>query len=133
MAVGNRQHISQAVKEQLVTMSAYMTPREIQGVTDISKRTVNRVISLATRTGSVVKRSLRVGRLRILNALDIAYLEGCIERTPDIFLSELRDELQRARDVHVSEQTIRHTLLRRGFTRKWVCTTNLGSSLLLTL
>jgi transposase len=137
MAVGNRCHIHAAVKEQLVIMSAFMRPREIGHVMGISKRTVNRVLSLSRRTGSVVQKPIQEGRPRALNALDIAvsplsvvlivalhilcqYLEGCIERTPDIYLIELQEELLEARGIDVSTATIRNTLCRRGFTRKRV-------------
>jgi hypothetical protein len=48
------------------------------------------------------------------------YLESCIERTPDIYVSELQDELCQARGVVVSESTIIRTLQRKGFVRKKV-------------
>ena len=72
MAVGNRRHISADVKYQLVAMSASLKPSEIQRLTGISKRTVNRVLNLHRRTGCVVKKPLQAGWPRILNALDIA-------------------------------------------------------------
>jgi hypothetical protein len=70
--VGNRRHITPSVKQQLVTMSAYILPCEISHVTQISKRTVNRVLWLQRRTGSVLQRPLQAGRPRTLNGLDIA-------------------------------------------------------------
>jgi hypothetical protein len=44
------------------------------------------------------------------------YLEGCIERTPDINLSELKEELEDVCGVKVSESTIQHALHHHGFT-----------------
>lgn len=45
------------------------------------------------------------------------YLEGCIERTPDIYLIELKEELCEARGLDVATATIHRTL---GFTQKKV-------------
>ncbi|KAF8485265.1 hypothetical protein DFH94DRAFT_624763 [Russula ochroleuca] len=118
--VGNRRHITPSVKQQLVTMSAYILPCEISHVTQISKRTVNRVLRLQRRTGSVLQRPLQAGRPRTLNGLDIAYLEACIEWTPDMYLQELREELFQAREVDISVATIHRSLHRRGFSHKQV-------------
>lgn len=49
------------------------------------------------------------------------FLESCIERTPDIMLFELAEELKSVRGVEVSANTIRKTMRRRGYTRKQVC------------
>jgi transposase len=78
------------------------------------------VLRLKRLTGCVIKKPLQNGRPRALNALDIAYLEGLIERTPDLYLSELKAILEEMREVEVSQETIRRSLLRRGFTRKRV-------------
>ncbi|KAF8957953.1 hypothetical protein BDZ97DRAFT_1630101, partial [Flammula alnicola] len=43
-----------------------------------------------------------------------------IERTPDIYISELRDQLLEARGIEASDATIIRTLKRRGFVRKKV-------------
>ncbi|KIK92528.1 hypothetical protein PAXRUDRAFT_51966, partial [Paxillus rubicundulus Ve08.2h10] len=48
------------------------------------------------------------------------FLEGYIERTPDIYLTELQQELEEACSVRVDETTISHTLCQRGFSRKQV-------------
>ncbi|KII84379.1 hypothetical protein PLICRDRAFT_118149, partial [Plicaturopsis crispa FD-325 SS-3] len=45
---------------------------------------------------------------------------GCIERAPDIYLSELQDELEGTCAVRVDVSTIWRALTRRGFTRKKV-------------
>ncbi|KAF8954278.1 hypothetical protein BDZ97DRAFT_1677231 [Flammula alnicola] len=113
MAIGNRRHISADVKRQLVYMSASLKPCEIAHITGISKRAINRLLELHRRTGCVVKKPLQSGRPRMLNALDIAYLEGLIERSPDLYLSELQAALLEARGVDASEETIRRSLLHR--------------------
>ncbi|RPD55768.1 hypothetical protein L226DRAFT_443099, partial [Lentinus tigrinus ALCF2SS1-7] len=43
-----------------------------------------------------------------------------IERTPDIYLAELQEELEDARGIRVSCETIATALRHRGFTRKKV-------------
>jgi len=48
------------------------------------------------------------------------YLEGLIECTPDLYLSELQAALSEAHRVDVSEETIRRSLFHQGFTRKKV-------------
>ncbi|KAJ8596082.1 hypothetical protein M405DRAFT_722282, partial [Rhizopogon salebrosus TDB-379] len=45
-------------------------------------------------------------------------LESCIERQPDIFLTEMQDQLQEICGVDISISTISSTIRRRGFTRK---------------
>jgi hypothetical protein len=48
------------------------------------------------------------------------FLEGCIEKQPDILLEELQTRLREVCEVDVSLNTIKETLRRRGFTRKLV-------------
>ncbi|KAF9223034.1 hypothetical protein BS17DRAFT_706555, partial [Gyrodon lividus] len=48
------------------------------------------------------------------------FLEGCIEQTPDIYLSELQDELRVACGITVHEAFIVRALQWRGFSRKKV-------------
>ncbi|KAJ2913748.1 hypothetical protein MD484_g6667, partial [Candolleomyces efflorescens] len=118
--MGNRRHIPESVKEQLVVMSAWMKPSAVAKVTGISKVTVNRVLKLSRETGSVVRVPLQNGRPRTLNSLHVAYLESLIERTPDLYLTELQEELEVSFDIRVSEWIVAETLRRRGFTRKQV-------------
>ncbi|KAG8926769.1 hypothetical protein FRC01_008402 [Tulasnella sp. 417] len=54
------------------------------------------------------------------NAILTAFPEGCIERRPDIYLSELQENLEAARGIITTMSTIQRTLLRRGFSRKRV-------------
>ncbi|KAJ7767406.1 hypothetical protein DFH07DRAFT_736868 [Mycena maculata] len=63
--------------------------------------------------------TLRVrGRPRILQTVD--FLVGLIERTPDIYLHELQEELRELCNVNVSLLAIWRALRHRGFTRKQV-------------
>ncbi|KIK76398.1 hypothetical protein PAXRUDRAFT_99808, partial [Paxillus rubicundulus Ve08.2h10] len=79
MAYGNRRHIPQAAKEQIVTTSAHMKPNHISRVTGISARTTRRTMELRGRTGRVRNVPIAQGKNRNLTALDLAFLEGCIE------------------------------------------------------
>jgi transposase len=137
MTYGNRRHIPRDRKELIVSLSARYSPSNIARICNVSPRTVYRTLELWLRTGNIVNTPLVPGRPRTLNNLDIAvscqhwvkctltfdpqYLEACIERTPDIYVSELKEELEEACGVGVSESTIKRTLRRRGFARKRVC------------
>ncbi|KAG2753427.1 hypothetical protein P692DRAFT_20870925 [Suillus brevipes Sb2] len=66
-----------------------MTSKAIAQVTGSSRQTVNRVLRLSQLTGSVAQRPVESGRPRLLTSQDVGYLLSCVERTPDIFLSEL--------------------------------------------
>ena len=46
------------------------------------------------------------------------FLEGLVERQPDISLEELHNALAETINVHVSMQTVSRMLRRRGFSRK---------------
>ncbi|KAJ8586471.1 hypothetical protein M405DRAFT_771606, partial [Rhizopogon salebrosus TDB-379] len=54
----------------------------------------------------------------ILDSLDANFLDSCIERQPDIFLTEMQDQLREICGVDISISTISSTIRRRGFTRK---------------
>ncbi|OAX41900.1 hypothetical protein K503DRAFT_431263 [Rhizopogon vinicolor AM-OR11-026] len=71
-------------------------------------------------TGEVVRTPVCAGRPRILDSLDANFLESCIERQPDILLTEMQDQLREIFGVEVSISTIPRTIQRRGFTRKKV-------------
>ncbi|KAJ8579583.1 hypothetical protein M405DRAFT_704375, partial [Rhizopogon salebrosus TDB-379] len=47
-------------------------------------------------------------------------IEACIERSPDMYINELEQELLESAKIDVSEDTILRTLRRRGFVRKMV-------------
>ncbi|PVF91778.1 hypothetical protein CPB86DRAFT_688557, partial [Serendipita vermifera] len=51
---------------------------------------------------------------------DVQFLLSLISRTPDLYLSELREKLFEAMKVEVSISTIYRTLRRAGLTRKTI-------------
>ncbi|KAG1848883.1 hypothetical protein F4604DRAFT_1551487, partial [Suillus subluteus] len=60
-------------------------------------------------TGEVVRTPVCAGRPRILDSLDANFLEACIERQPDILLTEMQDQLRETCVVEVSIATISRT------------------------
>ncbi|THU97004.1 hypothetical protein K435DRAFT_663384 [Dendrothele bispora CBS 962.96] len=120
MAYGNRRFIHRSIKERMYTASIHRKSSHVARMFSVSHRTVNRVKRLVLQTGSVVRIPARNGRPRLLNSLDLLYLEGCIELQPDMYLDELQESLLQARGVDVSAPTIYRALLKRGFRYKQV-------------
>jgi len=87
-------------------------------VTGISERAIQRMLQTYRSLGDVARIPMAGGRPRILNGIDLDYLESHIERRPDIYLHELRWELISNRRVEVDISTISRSLRRRGYTRK---------------
>ncbi|KAG1859728.1 hypothetical protein F4604DRAFT_1588976, partial [Suillus subluteus] len=92
--------------------------RRYTGISEWSLRYLQKVYR---ETGEVVRTPVCAGRPRILDSLDANFLEACIERQPDILLTEMQDQLRETCGVEVSIATISRTIHRRGFTRKKVC------------
>ncbi|KAJ6524183.1 Homeodomain-like protein, partial [Mycena capillaripes] len=114
-------HIPRAQKQLVVIMKANGSPREqIAEATGFHIRTVDRILSTWRATGKVARVPLQLGRPRILTSLDVLFLEGLVERTPDIYLFELQNALAEATGLDVDKNTIRDALFRRGYTRKVV-------------
>lgn len=70
MEARGRRHISRDVKKTILRMACHMHTREIVVATGISRRSIGRVQHLWNTTGDVVKKSILVGRPRVLDALD---------------------------------------------------------------
>ncbi|KAK6981442.1 hypothetical protein R3P38DRAFT_3234215 [Favolaschia claudopus] len=98
-------------------MSAHMSVPDIAAATNISERTIYRIIRTWRTTGDHVQIPLQLGRPRILTSFDVAYLEGLVARTPDIYLFELQECLYEATGLDVAKTTIRDALLRMGYVR----------------
>ncbi|KZP15838.1 hypothetical protein FIBSPDRAFT_749589 [Athelia psychrophila] len=124
MAYGNRRHILEVVKKQMVTLSARYTVTEVAKILDVAPRTVRQALQLWRRTDKVVNKPVAAGRPRVLTSLNVAYPEGCIEHTPDIYLSKLQHNPVEACGIEVDWSTIQHSLNRRGFIQKKVSVTS---------
>ncbi|KAJ7025432.1 hypothetical protein C8F04DRAFT_926867, partial [Mycena alexandri] len=107
---GNRRHIPKEKKDLIVVMANHRTPQELADITYISERTIQRVLRNWHRTGSTVKVPVQAGRPRVLTALDVNFLEGLVQRTPDIYTWELRRALFLQTGLEVSKGTIRNAL-----------------------
>ncbi|KAG8945188.1 hypothetical protein FRC04_001167 [Tulasnella sp. 424] len=118
--MANSRYIHHSVKVIALEQAYFHPARRISSNLNMGRSTVYGFLSRWRRSGLLVARPFNIGRPRELNALDCAFLEGCIERQPDIYLSELQEKLEDARGVVTSVSTIHRTLLRRGFTRKRV-------------
>ncbi|KAJ7195146.1 hypothetical protein C8J57DRAFT_1034312, partial [Mycena rebaudengoi] len=106
----NYRYIHPERKKAFAVMSNHFSSKAIAKSNGVSVRTIQRVTKRWRTTGQVAKRSIAIGRPRILSSMDVSYLEGLVERTPDIYLSELQSYLEAARDIHVSEDTIQRAL-----------------------
>ncbi|KAK6971351.1 hypothetical protein R3P38DRAFT_3242555 [Favolaschia claudopus] len=106
-------------------MSAHMSVPDIAAATDISERTIYRIIRTWRTTGDHVRIPLQLGRPRILTSFDVAYLEGLVARTHDIYLFELQECLYEATGLDVAKTTIRDALLRMGYVRVHISRTAL--------
>ncbi|KAF8893554.1 hypothetical protein BD779DRAFT_1506912 [Infundibulicybe gibba] len=113
----NRCYISPEKKWLIITLSTTLNPHEIAHYTGVSTRTVHRVLALWRDTGSVTRTPLQNGRPRLLTTSQVDYIEGLLERRPDMHLSEIQEDIAEVLDVHVSECTISRSLSRRGISR----------------
>ncbi|KAF9264618.1 hypothetical protein L218DRAFT_233139 [Marasmius fiardii PR-910] len=91
--MGNFRYIPPAVKHEMYTFSTRVKTGQVAEAYGVSKRTVQRVKERVEKArvyeemnGEWAKQT---GRPRVLDSFDLAFLEGCIERTPDLELSEL--------------------------------------------
>ncbi|KAI0782606.1 hypothetical protein C8Q75DRAFT_686486, partial [Abortiporus biennis] len=86
-----RRHIPKRDKEIALHMSLHhhLSDTKINNLLGIRPRTMRRVRKNYRETGSVVRTALCPGRPRELDGLEAKFLEGCVERQPDIMLSEL--------------------------------------------
>ncbi|KAJ8597102.1 hypothetical protein M405DRAFT_703078, partial [Rhizopogon salebrosus TDB-379] len=69
-------------------------------------------------TGEVVRTPVCASRPRISLDANMSYLESCIERQPDILLTEMQNQLREICGVDISISMIPGTIRRPGFTRK---------------
>jgi transposase len=114
-------HISNELKEMALSMSLQgLTDTEVHEFTGISVRSLKRLRSVHRRTGEVSRKPLDPGRPRTLTSMQSQFLCDCVERRPDMALSELQTELQDVCGVDTSVTTVARSLQREGFTMKTV-------------
>ena len=130
-------HISREIKEAALKMSQQgLSDELIKQYLGVGGRTMRRLRATHHAIGDVVRIPMYPGRPRILDGLDARvrspflslhcltnfsqFLEGCIQRQPDMSLEELQTRLLEVTDIQVSTATIWRTLRRLGYTMKTV-------------
>ena len=125
-----RCHIPKAMKDMALHMmnDEALTDKLIHCYTGISMCSLKRLRQTYRETGDSVRTPVCNGRPHILDSLETAvsstlpfqpyvlimkqFLEGCIERQPDVFLLKLQDLLREVCGTHTSIITISRTLQR---------------------
>ncbi|KAH9975194.1 hypothetical protein BJV77DRAFT_931991, partial [Russula vinacea] len=98
-----RRHISDDIKEMALSMSLQgISQSDIREMTGVSERSLKRLRSTYRTTGAVSAKQIAPGRPRVLTAMEVEFLCNCIERQPDMTLTELQVEL---REVCTAEIT----------------------------
>ena len=120
----------------VIRLSATMSPEDIAAYTNLSERKVRGIISHFNWTGDVkvptcewprLQRSLRDEDIKVCEFVSSSYptdlykhLFDTLSCMPDLYLHELRLELQQTSGVDVSISTIWRTLVKGGFSMKKV-------------
>ncbi|KZV97731.1 hypothetical protein EXIGLDRAFT_607723 [Exidia glandulosa HHB12029] len=114
-------HISDDTKRAIVNLRRTESQSRVAALLGVSLSTVKRVDRNVKENGHVSRPAICPGRKRLLGNREATFLQGCIERQPDMTAEELQDELEAMFGIRASPQTISRTLQRRGYTRKEVC------------
>jgi len=107
----------------VVRLSKLLDHEQIAMSVNISTRSVKRVLAHFHQYGTIpnpgedVVRKERVGR-RHLSDVDVEFLLGTVQKTPDLYLDELQEMLQATCGTDISRATVWRTLCRYGFTMK---------------
>ncbi|KAG2365558.1 hypothetical protein BDR07DRAFT_1215820, partial [Suillus spraguei] len=114
-------HVSKERKQVALQMSLLnVKDPTIRRYTGISEWSLRYLWKVYRESGEVVRTPVCAGQHRILDSLNANFLEVCIEQQPDIYLTEMQDQLRETCSVKVSIATISRTIHRRGFTQKKV-------------
>jgi len=95
-----------------------MSTAKIAASLDLPRRVVQRTLKIWREVGDVMRDPRRVRDAIIMTPHEVTYLLTLIERTPDIYLDELVEELQRQHNISVSVATMSRTLKLLGLTNK---------------
>jgi hypothetical protein len=132
-----RHHIPKEYKDLALHMSLNenVSDNDVHCYIGISPRAMRCLRKTYRETGETIRTPVSPGRPRLLDTLDALvshsllclfsshisqFLEGCIERQPDMLLVELQDQLHEVCGVVSLIGTIARTLHRQGFTMKRV-------------
>ncbi|KAF8119206.1 Homeodomain-like protein [Boletus edulis] len=118
------QKTSTDIQWAIVRLSKFLDHERIGMCLNVSTRTVQRVLSHFHATGTIPNEKGGdevVKRVRNKHLRDIDFLLGTVQKTPDLYLDELREILAQNCGVHVSLSSVWRTLRSAGFTMKKVC------------
>lgn len=101
---------SEDLRARVVTLYSQgdITMREVAETFNVSLGFVHSVVTLHRQFGQVTNPDTPGprGRQRVLDAIDVLFIQEMIETDLSIYLDELQHKLAVARDVHVSIATI---------------------------
>ncbi|ESK84040.1 hypothetical protein Moror_11500 [Moniliophthora roreri MCA 2997] len=120
--MGNYHYIHPAFKYKIFALSlrtSQSTAARVLGVSQPMVSKLKKCVLNAAGYDEMVG-SKRMGRPQKLDVFNIAFLEGCIEKTPDLELSELQQMLYDNCGLWVCEKTIENELKWGGFSQKHV-------------
>ncbi|KAF8891532.1 hypothetical protein CPB85DRAFT_1440957 [Mucidula mucida] len=83
-----------------------MTAKKIRKLTGVSKRAQQHIHKNFRNYGTVVKKPLVAGQRHLLTGLEITFIKGCLKQQPDMYFSELQQELKETYHVITSISTI---------------------------
>ncbi|KAH9948092.1 hypothetical protein B0H21DRAFT_735335 [Amylocystis lapponica] len=84
----------------------HLTVKEISAQTGINERTVQRLLKIVSQSGNVTTGVERKKRDPKLTDENQQFIAACLEHSPDVYLTELKAQLEEAYGVSVSPSTI---------------------------
>ncbi|KAF8814276.1 hypothetical protein BYT27DRAFT_7047953, partial [Phlegmacium glaucopus] len=98
------------------------SPEEIQAFTDVSPRQQRRILRTWRETDTIKEKKTGNlgGRPRHMTMEEVAFLQGQVNSTCDVFLDELQESLSAICGADTSISTIWRTLKRTGYRMKKV-------------
>ncbi|KAE9395205.1 hypothetical protein BT96DRAFT_826550, partial [Gymnopus androsaceus JB14] len=93
---------------------------ELTQHTNVSERLIQCALANWCNTGDVAIISSQHGRLKALSSLNMDYIKGLLEQTPDLYLEEIQRSLEDSCQVLVALSTIAALLCHWGWERKKV-------------
>ncbi|THU77560.1 hypothetical protein K435DRAFT_702093 [Dendrothele bispora CBS 962.96] len=115
-----RQHYSRDLKNRVIYQyyTLQLNTSEISVNLNMMLRVVQRAIQNWNEIGDVCRERRGRGRCRILSSHNMQFLIAVVDRTPDIYLDEIQQELLTQHGVDMSIGTIHNSLKRLGYSSK---------------
>jgi transposase len=127
--------VPESVQWIIVRLSPSMSAEEVAMYTDVGVRTVKKILSHFAQTGEVISRN--PAKLHLHRALtdydievsttispvslsitSIQHMFAALDKTPDLYLEEMRQDLFQRCGVLLDTSTIWRTLIKGGYTMK---------------